>query len=199
MRIMGRIIVWMAFLLLISGCSPVKLPNPTTYQLVPTMPVATPTNKPVAQTLLITMPQNAAGYDTEKMAYVQHPYQLGYFTQNQWVDDPASMLQPLMVEALQDTHHFTAVTGSPFSGSTDWRLDTTVLLLQQNFLTQPSQVELVVDARLVQSSTQRIVAGKRFDITVPTTSNTPYGGVQAANQATTLFLQQLTQFVVNAS
>jgi cholesterol transport system auxiliary component len=199
MRIIGKILTLAAAVLLMAGCSPVKLPNPSTYQLAPTMPVVAPVNKPVAQTLLVSLPQNAAGYDTEKMAYVQHQYQLGYFTKNQWVDDPASMLQPLMVQTLQDSHHFAAVTGAPFSGATDWRLDTTVLSLQQDFLTKPSQIELTVDARLVQTATQRIVAGKRFIITVPAPSNTPYGGVQAANQATTIFLQQLTQFVVSAS
>lgn len=187
--------IGMVMAFLIVGCSPLKLPNPTMYQLAPTMPVTASANRPVAETLLVSLPQNAAGYDSEKMAYVQHQYQIGYFTKNQWVDNPASMLQPLMVEALQNSHHFAAVTGAPFSGLTDWRLDTTVLSLQQDFLTRPSQIELIVDARLVQTATQRIVAGKRFTVTVPAPIDTPYGGVQAANQATTLFLQQLTQFV----
>lgn len=194
----GRLLTLLMTVFLLAACSPVKLPNPNTYQLAPTLPVNNSSAKVVNQTVLVTMPEVAAGYDTEKMAYMQHPFQVGYFTKNAWVDDPGSMLQPLMVEALQNSHHFSAVTASPFSGISDLRLDTTVLTLQQNFLTHPSQIELAVDARLVQSSTQRIIAGKRFVITVQAPSNTPYGGVLAANQATALFLQQLTQFVLSA-
>ncbi|MFN7098054.1 MAG: ABC-type transport auxiliary lipoprotein family protein [Gammaproteobacteria bacterium] len=180
---------------LLMACSPVKLPNPETYQLAPSIPNSSTSPQGLGQTVLVSIPQVAAGYNTQKMAYMQQPFQVGYFTKNQWVDDPGAMLQPLMVEALQNSHYFHAVTGAPFSGVTDLRLDTTVIMLRQDFLVNPSQSELAVSAQLVQSSTQRIIAGKRFSITVPTVSNTPYGGVQAANQATTLFLQQLTQFV----
>ncbi|NNM59121.1 MAG: hypothetical protein HKM04_04835 [Legionellales bacterium] len=195
---MMGILVLMA--VLITSCSPVSIPNSTTYQLTSVVPPSNASvKKPSNQSLLVSLPQATAGYDTDKMAYILHPYELGYFTKNQWVDEPRRMLEPLIAESLQNTHQFSAVTEAPFSGFTDLRLDTTLLELHQNFLTNPSQVELVVDVRLVKCSSQRIIAGKRFSITVPALQNTPYGGVQAANQAVAIFLQQLIKFIPEAS
>lgn len=179
-----------------TGCSPVNIPTTTTYQLTALVPPsAYAPAKQRNQSILVSLPLATAGYDTEKMAYILHPYELAYFSENAWVDQPGRMLQPLIVQSLQNTHRFSSVTEAPFSGFTDLRLDTTLLNLHQNFLTKPSQVELVVDVRLVQTASQRIVAGKRFSITTIAPQNTPYGGVQAANQAVGIFLQQLTQFL----
>jgi cholesterol transport system auxiliary component len=190
--------------LTLTACSPVKIPSYTTYTLTMPAPVTTAANKPATpmtatQTLLVSRPNAAAGFATQKMAYIAQPYQLQYFTKNQWVAGPANMLQPLLVQSLQNTNQFKAVVGSPFAGKTDLRLDTTVVALQQNFITQPNQEELIIDANVVSTSDQRLLAGKRFTITVPVSQRSPYGGVQAANQAISLFLPQLNTFVITAA
>lgn len=189
-------------LLMLTACSPVKIPAYTTYTL--TMPatqnIAMAKQPGLAmQTLLVSHPNSASGVATQKMGYIAQPYQLQYFTKNQWVDQPAGMLQPLIVQALQNANQFKAVVGAPSSGQADYRLDTTIVALQQNFLTQPNQEELVIDANLVQASTQKLLASKRFAVQVPISQRSPYGGVQAANQAVALFLPQLTAFVITAA
>ncbi len=196
----GKSIVTMMLLMLcglvISACA-VKLPDTNTYILtLPPQPVNVASLPATNRILFVSQPDAAPGANTQKMAYVEEAYQLQYFTKNQWVDKPADMLLPLMVQTLQNTHRFKAVVGAPFSGASDLRLDTTVLALRQNFMTKPGEEDLVVYARLIRTSTQEVVASQRFAVQAPVPYETPYGGVQAANQAVTLFLQQLTQFVL---
>lgn len=181
---------------LLSGCSPLRISNQTLYQIAPTLPENSNTTHPARLSLLVSAPLASATYDTDKMIYVTSPYKIGYFTKNRWSAEPAIMLQPLMMESLQNTHYFSVVTSAPFSGYTDLRLDTTLLTLQQNFITNPSQIEMVIDARLVSSATQQVIGGQRFTIITPAPGNNPAAGVQATNEATTTFLKQLNIFVL---
>lgn len=192
----GLLIVSIVGVSLLSACSPVKIPNPNQYQLAPAVPDKKLVSKSSNQSLLISLPQASPAFDTEKMAYVKQAYQVAFFTKNKWVAEPALMLQPLMMQALQNTGYFSVVTSAPFSGYTDLRLDTTLLSLQQNFLTNPSQLEMIIDVRLVRTATQHVIAGQRFTMVVSAPTNTPYGGVQAANEATAMFLQQLDTFMM---
>lgn len=182
----------------LTACSPVDIPNPTLYQLAPVLPDKGIPKKSSHLSLLVSQPQAAPTYQTDKMIYVKAPYQIGYFTENRWSAEPAKMLQPLIMQSLQNTNYFTVVTSTPFSGYTDLRLDTTLLKLQQNFTTNPSMVELAIDVRLVSTITQHVIAGKRFVVTVPAENN-PGGGAQAANQAIASFLEQLNSFLINVN
>jgi cholesterol transport system auxiliary component len=183
-----------------TACSPVKIPDNSTYILtLPPQPVGVAGIPVSYKTVFVSQPDAAPGANTQKMAYVKEAYQLEYFTKNQWVDKPANMLLPLIVQTLQNTHRFKAVVGAPFSGVSDLRLDTTVLALRQNFMTKPGEEDLVVYAQLIRTSTQEVIASQRFAVQTPVANATPYGGVQAANQAVAVFLQQLTQFVLKNS
>lgn len=181
-----------------TGCSllkPVKDNSPAIYTF--SVPMAEiPQAKLSSKTLLVSEPQSAPDYDSHKMIYLTEPYRLQAFAKNQWADTPAILLQPLIAERLQATGHFLAVAATPFSGVSDIKLDTALLRLQQDFTHNPSQVELILSARLMNATTRRVIAIKRFEVIVPATANTPYAGVVATNQAVDLLLNQLTEFVV---
>ena len=195
MNVMQRLSVVIGSLFLLGACSPIKMPKTETYSLSPVVPAQITARHPQQGTLLVTTPREAAGFKGDKMVYVQHPYQLSYFVKHKWVDNLGVMLQPSIVSALQSTHHFQSVTGEPFTGMTTWRLDSTVLTLAQNFMTHPSQVDLSIEARLVRTSTQQIIADKIFTVSVPAPTDTPYGGVIAANAAVSEYLRQLVLFI----
>lgn len=193
------ILVGMPFIL--TACSifqPVKIEPMSTY-ILKSASSPSVSAKRTGLTLLVAAPTASPGYDNPTMAYVDRAYQLKYFTRNKWVDTPARMLKPLLVQALEDTHHFRAVVKLPFPGEANLRLDTTILSLYQDFTKQPTQVRLVVHVQLINLVTREAIATREFDLRENAPSATPYGGVVAANHLMGQLMHQIAAFVVQYS
>jgi len=192
------VILLSCILMMLTACSifkPVQ-DTPSSTFLLTASELNIPTAKPSQLTLLVGQPKAIQAYNTKRMAYVGKPYELAYFSENRWADTPVEMLQPLIVQAMQNTKHFRAVVAAPFVGRNDILLNTQLLQLQQEFLQHPSQVRLALRAQLIDSSKRTVIATKLFTIIVPAQQDTPYGGVVAANQAVAELLKQLTSFCV---
>jgi cholesterol transport system auxiliary component len=190
------ILILLSIELFLTACSPVKIPVSNQYKL------DNFSNKELGhrfsrQSILITVPEAAAGYQSSEMLYVKKPFELSSFTKNNWVDQPANMLLPLIAQSLQRSGYFFAVTSNANSDHTDYRLDTQLIELQQNFLKKPSQIDLVTKVVLTQVSDDRVVASRLISEHIKCPMDTPYGGVLAANHATTLLTAQISAFVVS--
>lgn len=147
--------------------------------------------------ILVNKPEAVAGYETEQMLYMSKPYELGIYAHNAWIDPPADMLFPLIVQSLQSSGYFFAVASTPSSETTDYRLDTQLIELQQNFLHKPSVLEFAAKVVLTKVSTNHIIASRVIKKRILCSQNSPYGGVIAANQATRQFTFELTHFVID--
>ena len=187
------ILVW-AFML--SSCSPVKVNVSNQYQLS-AYSTKQYTRKPRHISLMVTAPDAVAGYQTEQMLYMKKPFQLEAFAKNAWVSPPGDMLYPLMVESLQQTGFFYAVTSNAYSQGAGYRLDTQLLTLKQNFLVRPSVMEFSVKVVLTHIDNNKVLASRIISQIVPCPTDTPYGGVLAANRATQQFTAQLSDFVIS--
>lgn len=152
---------------------------------------------PSKHSIFVNTPDAVAGYQGEEMLYTLKPYELTPFVHSAWVDQPAEMLLPLMVQSLQRSGYFHVVASSPGAEVTEYRIDTQLIELQQSFLTKPSSLHFVVKSVLVRMEDNHVIASRIFSYVVPCPANTPYGGVLAANQATQLFTAALTKFVIN--
>ena len=185
---------------LLSGCSlfsPVKYEPVKQYVLnTAAHPVIKKSRRNIS--LLVTPVQADPIYNTVEMAYTNCPYQIAYFSVNRWATTPSQMLQPLIVQTLQNTHSFRSVNTTPVIGEYDYALNTHLLELRQVFHCNMSEIHLVVRAQLINSSSNRVVATKQFTIIERTPQNTPYGGVIAANRAVERMLNQLAVFCVRS-
>jgi len=149
--------------------------------------------------LAVSEPQTRPGFDTPQMAYVQQPHELNYFVTSRWADSPARMLEPLLVQAMEQTGSFRAVVQRPGAVPADIRLDTELIRLQQDFVTRPSRVQLTLRAQLIDVRGQKVLAVKQFDESENAAKDNAYGGVTAANRAVQRMLDQLADFCVNES
>ena len=95
---------------------------------------------------------------------------------------------------MQNTHYFRAVGSYGAIGTYDFILNTQLTELQQDYSHIPYTVHVALNAELIRTSNNQLVAAKEFSITTPIAQNTPYGGVTAINTATAQLLQQLAQF-----
>ena len=118
-----------------------------------------------------------------------------YFAHNEWIDTPARMLGPLLASSMEATGAFGAVVVTPAGASGDLRLETDIIRLQHNFETRPSRVQFTLRAYLLDDKTRRVLAWREFHGEATAPSDTPAGGVAAANQAVQAELTKLAQFV----
>jgi cholesterol transport system auxiliary component len=181
--------------LFLIGCSPVKMPVTNEYQLSAynSKQLA---SKPRVSSLLVTAPEAAAGYQTQEMLYVKKPFQIDSFARNAWTDPPAEMLYPLLVQSLQRSGYFQAVSSSLYAQEVDYRLDTQLLTLEQNFMQKPSVLVLSVKVGLTRTADNKVIASRIITEQVPCPMETPYGGVIAANKASSQLTADVVHFVI---
>lgn len=157
-----------------------------------------PISKEHKYSLLLTQPEAVTGYQTERMLYLKKPYELSSFAHNAWVGTPANMLFPVMISSLRSSGFFYAVSSTPYADKADYRLDTRLLVLHQNFLQHPSTIDLSVNVVLTHIASRRVIASKIITKRPVCAEDTPFGGVLAANQAVCAFTDELRDFVIKA-
>ena len=178
--------------------APLVAPVATGAQLPPAAPPAQP---PITlpHTLIVSAPLSAAGVDSPRILYLRQPHQLLYFAHSEWVDTPARMLAPLLVKAIDGAATWRAVVGAPSAASGDLRLETTLLRLQQDFTSTPSQVRFTLRATLLDAGSRRVLAWREFDARVAAPSEDAAGGVAAANRAVRQVLTELGAFTADTA
>lgn len=151
-----------------------------------------PSNLP---SLLVSLPQPAPGYESQRMAYEQVPYEIRYFATSQWVDSPARMLAPLIMKALDGSGEWGAVIQLPSVLRGDYRLDLSQVALVQEFTQQPSRIRLALRAQLVTVFDPRVIGTRSFELYEVAPSEDAYGGVQAAQKAIGRLLVELKHWL----
>jgi cholesterol transport system auxiliary component len=181
--------------LLLSGCTSFSAPRVAseTVYVLEAQRAAKPAQVRRNLVLAISEPAARPGFDTPQMAYVLH------FVTSRWADQPAHMLEPLLVQAMEQSGSFRAVVQVPGAVPADIRLDTELIRLLHDFVTRPSRVQLTLRAQLIDLRGQRILAVKEFDESENAASENAYGGVTAANRALLRVLDQLVAFCVQES
>jgi cholesterol transport system auxiliary component len=185
---------------LLGGCARSLLPEPAAspalFALSGEGEASAATAAPVAnaRTLIVDLPRAAPGFESSQIAYVRRPYEIEYFAHNQWVDTPSNMLAPKMVRAIERTGAFHAVLGTPTSAVGQFRLETEIVRLQQDFSTTPSHVRLTLRAALIDTAARKVVGSREFDARVDAPTEDPYGGVIAAQRAASQVMAELALF-----
>ncbi len=192
----------LASALLLAGCSspflqpPVKQPTHT-YLLqwpgseLPSMPA------PRRDSLLVSPMLSAPGFDSSDMAYVRTAHEIEYFAHHRWVDAPARMLEPLLVQAAEQSGAFRNVVESGSGAEADLRLDSKLIHLQQVRRANPSKLQLAVRITLTEVASAKVIATRTLNITEAILTQTPYAGVEAANRAVARLLSEVQGFLVD--
>ena len=209
--LMAALTLPLTAMLSLSACASGLLPKPQAQAtllvlqappadaLLP-MPMPKPMPAPQAAllTLIVETPRAAAGFDTRDIAYVRRAHEVEYFAVHQWVDTPARMVAPIMVQALQRSGSLRSVVLAPTVAAGELRLETELVRLQHDFTRTPSHVRMSMGVLLVDAATRRPLAWRELDAVVLSPSEDPYGGAVAANAALAQVLQQLVAFVAQS-
>lgn len=181
--------------MLASGCGPIKPQVEHTYTL--TLAHAKHHQKKTEPyTLLISKPSAMSGLHTGQMLYLKRKFMLEPFAKNAWESPPADMLYPLLVKRFQGSHAFQAIASSPYADKTDYRLDTQLIDLYQDFTAPKSTIKFTAKVAIARVSDNHVLGSKLISRTIPCSQNTPYGGVMAANVAVSSFIEEALHFVI---
>lgn len=187
---------WFFIAVLFLAACAVKTPQIITYSfVVPVLPVMAQAPRTYAVLLVSAMAADPA-YKTSSMIYVKTPGDLRNYSLNAWVAPPAQMFVPLILERLETKNYFRAVVAAPFMGRNDYRLDTRLVSLQQEFYEKTSQVRCVVEAVLLRGTAGQVVAARRFQVVIAAPGNNPQSGAAAANRAVLQISDEIADFVV---
>jgi cholesterol transport system auxiliary component len=196
MRMTTRL-VGAVFALSLAGCALLSAPPAQlSKQRLNKMPPEVPQRSSQGAVLVVYPPQTRAVYDTTEIAYMTRPYEIAYFSQHEWAEPPAQMLQPLLVGTLQNTHFFSAVLTPPYAGRHSYALRTEIRELIADFTSEPAALQLSLRFQLSEGATGAVVATKDISVREPMQQKTPYAGVVAGNDATAKALLELAGFVL---
>ena len=151
-----------------------------------------------APVLLVTRPLARVELDTPRMAFREQDYQLRYFARSRWVDTPAQLLLPGLVEALEASGHFGAVVRVGSAARPDLRLDVELLEFSQDFRVAPSEFQLRLRLQLVDLETRAVLASHLFTTRATAPERSPRGVAAAANTAWEALLPELVAFCADS-
>jgi cholesterol transport system auxiliary component len=171
---------------------PVKTEETTKYMLNVHPSSITKKKLQRRNTLMVTVPDVKPIFSTTDMLYSTSRFKVAAFAKNSWGDPPAQMLQPLIIQTMQNTHYFTAVVPQSTLGDYDFILSSQITDFKQIFFNRASEFHLGLRAQIISGVTGKVIASKEFSVAQRAPMNSPLGGVIAANCATQKLLEQLT-------
>lgn len=187
--------------LLLAGCTSVSAPSVLSqniFILDPGIPITTSRVKRNL-VLAVSLPQARPGFDTPQIAYLKQQHELNYFAYSKWAATPAHMLEPLLLQALEQSESFKSIVQTASAVPADVILETELIRLQHNFETRPSHVQLTLRAQLIDVRRKKVLAVKQFDESENAVSEDAYGGVAAANRALQRLLINITNFCISGA
>lgn len=182
----------------LTGCSVLPPTSaPAKKLILDTLPAAVPQRTTSTSTLMLFMPQTRPLYDTMRMAYTVKPYQIDFYSQHEWGETPAQMLQPLLLKTMEGTHAFGAVLSPALHAPYSYALQTEISELVQDYTVEPAQLRLSLRLCLIDGATGRPIAMQQFVQREPLHSKGPEAGVAAANAAVARALREIAGFVLD--
>ncbi len=194
-------IPWL-FVLTLGGCSLASLQSDkseiTHFGFNPTLAEAPATPSTEGKIVRLTTITAVPGADSRLMAYSLQPGQIDFFARNEWLDRPARLLEPLIIQALEGRDGVRAVITREAGAHPDLRLELTLERLLHRFDTEPSQVDVAIRMRLLSVPDGDLLISRQLTASEPAPSADPAGGVQATDRALARILSDLQQSVAGA-
>jgi cholesterol transport system auxiliary component len=163
------------------------LDGPAAMVAAPATPASTPGG--VAPVMIVALPGAAAGFDTDRLVYMSEAHRLQPYADNQWIDTPAKMLEPLISAALSRTGAFGAVLQAPSPVTGQWALRADIVRLQHEVAA--ARFRFTLRVTLIDNRTLTVALAREFDASAPVAGTGPAAAVNAANAAVADVLSQM--------
>jgi cholesterol transport system auxiliary component len=165
---------------------------PTTYDLIaPRGFAGSPRAAPWQ--LVVYEPVAVQPLDTSRLMVRPRPDQISYYKGVAWSDRLPRLVQARMIESFQNSGAVKAVSDT----TGQYALATELRAFHIDVTSGKAAAEVDIFAKLVNTSTGRVVATKGFSARVPAKTDSPTDAMAALNQAFTEVVQDTTAWVAS--
>jgi len=165
---------------------------PTTYDLVAPRSFASAA-RPAPWQLVVYEPTAVHALETDRLMVRPRADQVSYYKGIAWSDRLPRLVQARMIETFQNSGAVRAVS----STTGQYALVTDLRSFQIDVSSGKAAAEIEIFAKLVNTSSGKVVATKGFSARVPATTDSPGDAIAALNQAFTEVLQDTTAWVAS--
>lgn len=172
----------LVFALLLVGCT-TKQP-PLEYYTI-----EAPSIKPITfskyktKVLKVLYPQSLGIPLGEKMQFSYSAQERGVYQKSQWSTAIMKLLEGVVIETLEESKLFKAVTTYSSTATEDYRLESKVFAFSHRVRGSISEAVVSIDFTLVDASHAKLLKSKRFTYVIPTKSMDAQGYAEATNKA----------------
>lgn len=190
--------------LLLPGCVSLDLPGvnsntPVVYYVLEDAGRTAPTATPSPKTLVLVDTLTGTFYDNDGMAFSKESGTRGNYQFARWTERPGKRFSDLLINRLDQEKLFAAVAQTGTNVHGDWLLTTEIIEIYHDAAKQPGTVRLVLRAAVTDLQTHTLVSRKLFTQNVAAFSYEAAGAHQAFNQAVTLMLNDMADWLKTLS
>jgi cholesterol transport system auxiliary component len=182
---------------LLSACSILPKSEVLDVYLLPAQPVIAELDPPAsALSLRVNKPLASQLLDSTRIAVIPSADRISAYQGARWSDRAPVLLRDRLIDAFQQDARFAAVSSDSSRLHADLELVTDLRAFQSEYREGQPQVHILLDAKLVNSGTQRILASQRFVVRQAAARTSVGPVVQAFGQAADQLSAQLVNWTV---
>lgn len=150
--------------------------------------------------LLIDAPIAAAGLNTTRIALRQSQIELQYYANAAWTDTATKMIQRLIIESFENSSSIVSVGRQAVGLRADFILVTELREFQAEYEgvsdSEPPNIRIRLNAKLVQMPRRVIVSSKTYDFLVPAAARDIESVIKGFDQALGKVLKRLVSWAI---
>lgn len=182
---------------LLSACSILPKSEPSNVYLLPAAPAVTnSTATALDWSLRVAKPQANLVLDSPRIAVVPEGSVISNYQGARWSDNGPVLLRDRLLDGFQADGRIRQLSSDEAQLQADLVLVSDLRAFQSEYQNGKVSVVIRLDVQLVQSSTRKILAARRFDVQQPAASSAVADVVAAFGQASNSLSAQLVPWVV---
>lgn len=183
------------FITIFGGCSS-HTPAITHYTIAPSYSKTQTKDPKSSKALHLITTETLSSINTKAIRYTLPSHESGHYLYGKWSDTPSSMMNRYILSYLESQHLFHTLLSTSSHLQSDWILESELLTFEHRFYNNgPSQGEIDVFFRLINTKTKQPIATKRFTVAVASKSESLAGGVEALESALSTLSRELAEWL----
>ncbi len=179
--------------LLLTGCFTTQMPSIQTYSL--SYEVQSQPAKTIDKSLKVYEPKMFSYLNNVGIVYVENKNEYQHYALNKWSERPSKMIQNLIVQHLNSIRSFNFVATNNIDVHSNYRLISEIDDFSQYFEDNISFVKFQIRIYLIDENNN--TAFKSFYYKKQCSSNNAKGAVNAFNEISNQFIQDLSSWLHN--
>jgi cholesterol transport system auxiliary component len=191
-----RLLILLTALGLLGGCSILPTATPQQVYLLPSHNSAPSAGTAVDWSLRINQPQASQALDNPRIAVLPQGNLISSYAGSRWSDPAPRLLRNHLLNAFQNDGRVRALSSDDDNLQADFSLGGELQAFQSEYQNGAVSVVLRLQARLIDSRSQRIIASQRFEVRQPVSDPQVPAVVVAFGQASDQLAAQVLQWTL---